>query len=669
MANREKKIDEEVQNQLILHVVDSEYVMGKANMTLATSDFESYVDLLDAVREPKLYDWMSDIRLPEFQSRILTQSALDVAQYFQTRDFVEAYLEDESDEAKANAEAAKECINRTLNQKHMHHYQKYVRAKLINHLNGNVYFRCWWEQKMREVVTGYEDAFRDEPQLDESGNPILDETGNPLTTTVSYKVPIISEEPVYDRFNYDVLDPRNVITDNKYVYDLSEKDWVIIRSEASYEDLLKDSDQMGYFNLSKLLEEAHSGGKRKVKGRSKAGGETQTSQETYNKYTRYTKDKTPLNPMFDILERHGKFWCLVTKRDPISGEPVDVEPGINDNGEPLADAQWLETIMTFAVGPNNRTLIRFQIQPYRDSEGNPYRPIFRGLCYIHPTDDGGTGDGKAMREIQIATDDTFNVSNDRVLLATLPTLIAARNSNTDNDTIRLEPLHVINEESQGDIRELKLSDNIVGALQQISMLQSSADKVMNVYPGSMGQLPGRASTTATAIADASNKSDIRTNYKSVTFENTALSTMYWMILQMTGQFAKPATGIKLMGEKVYDFNPKKDYFYKPISASIEAEANKTNKIKMWTTILGYVVQSQNPKTAELANYVLTQIFKYMGDEAVNFGKHLLDPNAPVASPGPGQQQPGNAAIPPVSNQNGVPQSTGEMAMRSLSGAG
>ena len=128
-------------------LLDGEYALNKKNRADEDAEFDSYIDLLDSVREPKQYDWMSDVRLPEFVSHVLTQASIDADQYFKTRDFVEAYLEDASDEAKANADAAKECINRTLNQRHLYHYQKYMRGKLLNNLVGKVYVRCWWEEQ------------------------------------------------------------------------------------------------------------------------------------------------------------------------------------------------------------------------------------------------------------------------------------------------------------------------------------------------------------------------------------------------------------------------------------------------------------------------------------------------------------------------------------------
>ena len=121
-----------------------------------------------------------------------------------------------------------------------------------------------------------------------------------------------------------------------------------------------------------------------------------------------------------------------------------------------------------------------------------------------------------------------------------------------------------------------------------------------------------ASTTATAIAGADQGTDMRSNYKALTFENTFLTEMYWMILNMTWAFAHPDTGEKLMGDKVENFHPDKEYFYKPLSQSIEPEHSKVNKIKLWTQILGYTTSIPHPDAVKQVNFILTNIYKLNG---------------------------------------------------------
>jgi hypothetical protein len=625
-------MEKEINDQLVSRIVNDEYKTAYNNRVEGNEEFEEFMDLLNSERQEKDYDWMSDIRIPEFASHVLTQASLDVDQYFSTRDFVEVYLEDEGDEAKANAAAAKELINRTLNQKKLYHYSKFIRAKTLNNIAGYVYAICEWRRETIPVIVDTLD------QIDEDGE--------------FFEEDIMGETVTVDRFNYEVLDPRNVFTDNKYVYSLQEKDFVIVRSEATVGELKADAEKMGYINLDLLKEVT-------------PAAETDTSEETYNKEKQFQKTNAPVSGPLDILQRFGKYWCKVTERDETTGRPTKVEPGINKDGNPLEDAELLEVIITFAMSKGLEVTIRFQLQPYTDAEGNPYRPVIRGQCYVHPSEDGGVGDGKYSKELQIAIDDSFNIGQDRVMLATLPTMKGKQSSIEDNTEIRFEPMHVIGLENVDDLAEFKLDDNIQGTLNQISTLANSMDKVTSIFPSTMGALPGFASTTATAVAGAEQRTNIRTNYKSLTFEHTFLTELYWMIQQMTFKFAQPETAEKLMGDKVFDFDPSKDYYYKPVSASIETEQSKAAKVQKWTQILGPVTQLQHPDTVKIVNYILTQMFTYMGDEFVNFGNQLLNPQEPIQPGGVGSQPAGQGEVP--SNQFGVPQSAGETQAREAVG--
>jgi len=636
-----------VEEQLVKQVFDGEYSVAKSNQEADADEFEAYIDLLDSERSEKEYDWMSDIRIPEFASHVLTQSSLDVGQYFQTRDFVEVYLEDDSDEAKANSEAAKELINRTLNRRDLYHYQKFIRGKVINNISGRVYLKCWWEQETKQDVVGEEISY--EPlDVDVYGNPLIDESQEPAMREV--RTPIIGEVPIVDQFNYDVYDPRNVFTDNSYVYSLQQKQWVIFRDEVTLQELKDSAKSNGYFNLDKLKD-------------LKPSGDTETSKETYNKEKNFQPAASSVEKRFDRLERYGKFWVVGEHDEDGNIIPGTEKPGIDEFGKPLDNAELHEVIITLIVSGGSKILIGFKLTPYLDANDNPYRPIIRGLCYIHPTEDGGVGDGKYTKELQIAIDDTFNISQDRTMLATLPTLKGRKYALEDNSTVYFEPMHTIELDNPDDLEEFQISDNITGALNQIAMLQAKMQQVDSIQPPTMGQTPAMASTTATAVATAAQGTNMRTNYKSLTFENTALIDLYWMIQQMTWRFAKPETGLKLMGDKIYDFNPTKDYYYKPVSASIESEQSKIMKRKEWATVLGYVSQLQHPNAVKLVNYILSEIAKLMGDEYANFANKLLDESIPIEQGGGGGGQQTNPAMPAVSNQNLLPMSTSEVATR------
>jgi hypothetical protein len=628
-------ISKEIQDALANVVIDQEYQTAKSNKDMEDSEFETYVDLFDSERPEKDYDWMSDISLPEFPSHMLTQSALDVSQYFQTRDFVGAYLEDGSEEAKANAAAAKECINRTLNQKHLHHYQKYVRAKTINHLQGSVWMECWWEQEIKRMVVGQEEEILD--------IAIANENEVEIKTRMN---DVEGDVIVIDRFNYDVIDPRNVFTDNSYVYDIQDKPFIFIRRERTLSQLEADADRHGYFNLDKLKE-------------GEAPGETETSSETTNSVDEQQPNPIKGDEPFDLIKRYGKSWCKVLERDEY-GDPIDVLPGIDKDGNPLEGAELHEVVITYAMSDASKWLIGFNLQPYVDAEGNPYRPLIRGLCYVHPTKDNGIGDGKANRELQTAIDDTFNMGNDRVRLATIPVFKGKKYSTADSDTFYMEPGHKIDVENPDDLQEIQISSDIGGAMAQLGMLTSSMDKAMSIFPNTMGGQVA-ASTSATAIAGSESRTDMRTNYKSMTFEHTGLTPMYWMIQQMTYQFAQPETGEKLMGDKLYSFDPKKDYHYKPVSASIESEQSKAAKINSLTQLLGYVSNLQHPGAVKIVNSLMARIFELQGDEVSEYSRVLLDEGTPMAQDQPVQTAGGGE---PASNQSGLPQSTAEQATRS-----
>ena len=392
-----KGFDENLEKVLCSQIVTDEYSVAKANQAEDTMDFEAVLDLLDSRRTDKEYEWMSDIRIPEFTTHVLTQASLDVAAYFRTRDFVEVYVEDDSAEAIASAEAAKELLNRTLNQQHLNYYLKFVRARMLNQLQGKVYAECWWNQETKEQVYGIQEDVV-ESEVDIHGNPITDRSIQVPGIEIQ-QTELTEEIPVIDRFEFDILDPRNVFTDNAYTYTLQDKDWVIIRSEKTLEDLKRDADRCGYFNLDAI---------EKVKA---GQGDTETRRETYNAEDNFNRVSPKIYRYLDVLKRYGKFWCKVIERDEETEAPTKVKPGIDVNGDILDKAELVECIITVAMDAGSKFLIGFQPTPYINGDGVPYRPIIRGMCYPHPVEDGGFGDGKHSRELQIAIDDTFNISH------------------------------------------------------------------------------------------------------------------------------------------------------------------------------------------------------------------------------------------------------------------
>jgi hypothetical protein len=333
----------------------------------------------------------------------------------------------------------------------------------------------------------------------------------------------------------------------------------------------------------------------------------------------------------------------------------------------------VEAIVTVFCYNNIKVPIRFQATPFIDMIGRPYKPILRGLCYIHPTRDQGLSDGKYSKDLQSALNDTINISNDRVMLATLPVMKVKRYSMEENDQIYIEPEHNIPLDNIEDLQELKITDNIQGAMSQAQLFISGMQKVTSIYPTTMGET-GPASTTATAVAGAESRTNLRANYKSLTFENTFLVDLYWMILQMTARFAEAETLLLLLSptEAQY-FDPGRDYCYIPVSSNIEVESGKISKMKVIDQVLGRVVNMQNPKTPMLVNKLIEKFLDLLGADYADIKSALLDegpvgqaaatnqlPTPPSGGPG---QQPAGLEPQPVSNQNQQPISSPEAMVR------
>ena len=626
-----------VEDVLAKICVDQEFATAQGNTTQDAENFEAALDMIELNGSGEEYSWHSDYYLPEYLSIFLTQMSGDAAQYFQTRDYVDAYLEDGSDESRAKAAAAKECINRTLNQRHVYHYQKYMRAQGIRRMFKNVVLRCWWEREDAPAVTGFTTRLVEDEMMPGAMKEVKEARIEPM--------------PVVDRFNYDVIDPRNVFTSTEYAYTMQDKRHIYVMCEKNLSSLKSEADTYGYFNLDKL-------------GEHDPPSETQVSKNSFNADneavpTPTTKKKS--DKPYDVLYGYKKDWVIVTRRDDTTNEPLEAKPGYDEFGEVMEKAELEEVCFAFALPDRNtKVLIQWHLTPYVDTTGRPYRPLLRGLCFIHPTKDGGIGEAGIAKELQGAINDNFNISNDRVMLATIPVLKGNKYALEDNDTIEFAPGNVMQLFNKDDLDEFKIRDDITGSLNQSAVLKKGMQQALATYGPQMGDTPAVASTTATAVADAATHATTRGNYSSLTAEYTMWCELYWMILQMTSKFAHPSTGEKLMGDKVYDFDPNGDYIYKPLTQAIETEASKAAKVKTIISMLGYVAPIQNRKIANLVNLMLTRIFETYGDEYEDFKDALLEEDGQPLQPTGNQGAPAEMA---VSNQNNMAITPSEMRAR------
>jgi len=619
-------------------VVDSEFATAKNVQAKELSDYESAVDMLEGLRTQKNYEWMSDYDTHDLAAIILTEASQWAAQYFQSRDFVEVRLEADVPNGAEKCRAAKNAINKTLNIREIYHYPKYIRGRLINSLASVVYGVEWWEKEFQEVPVG-------ETYVPDEKNP----DALPILQTKYEK------KLVKDHYNYEIVDPANVFTDNGYAYNVQDKDFIIFRSEKNIEDLIASAETMGYINLDVISEWGKN-----------PSGETESYRETVNKTdSKQRPHKTPLTKV-DVLERYGKIWAVVKERLE-DGYPSVIEPGYDASGEKRKDAELIEAVVAFAVQGNRRVLIRFQPQRNRDPWGRPYRPILRGLCYIHPRKDYGLSDGKYLADHQVAVNDVINMGFDRTKLATIPMFKVRKSAALDNPTLYVEPEHMIElDDPMTDLQELKISDDIQGSLAQANMWFSKMNQIASVYPPELGGVPSRASTKATAIVAAETHSSVRANYKSLTYEYTFLLDQYTHILWMIHQYAEPETAISLMGlEGAAYFDPKADYTYTPVTSNIEQAHSKQAKLQAYDQMLGRLAAfKDNPKIYKTINKILRNMMILLGDEFIDFKDSLLDESPPTGQPGqPAITAPKDMEPQPTSNQYGIPQAGPEVLAR------
>jgi hypothetical protein len=644
----------------ITDLIYREYDTSKSNQNIDNADFEAVIDLLECKRNEKNYSWNSDVFYPEFAAELNTEMSEAANQYFPSRDFVDVYLESDDPDGLEKCKTAKKLINKTLNARYLHYYLKYMRAKVMNSTARSVVAVAWWEKQLAQVQTGV-NRIPFALDVDNYGNKVTDP--NVQTPALGYREePVIGKDIIQDRFNFDVCDPRNVFYDNKYTYSLQEKNWITIRVETNYEELKEQAQMCGYINLDLVKE--------KVEGH-KTLPETDTSSETYNKEAKDQKVEKPPVKDFDKLIRFGKIWAIIT--EDFKGIPVKIEPGVDELGNVKEKAVLIEAITEVALfdSGQHRVLIRFQPNCFLDAHDKPYKPIFRGLNYIHPTKDVGMSDGMYARELQVALNDNINMSNDRTKLATLPTMLVQEYDNEDNDQIFIEPEHKIPvKDVDKSIKWLEISDNIRGSMDMTQLYISGMQKVNAKFPSSMGEVPGQASTTATAIAGSETRTNMRANYKSLTFEYTFLCELYWMILNMTKQLAEPETIIHMLGEELAQYlDGDCDYQYQPVSSNIETEYNKLKKISTLDQSIGRLAGLVQilPEVVPVIAYMAQMQLELQGQEFSKISAMIdkLAKAKPIQeAPGAPVSQPQSMSI-PTSNQSGIPMSGMEVSARDM----
>ena len=647
---RKKKVPLEgkfgnIERHLTSMIINDEFATAKSNQGYEITEFERIIDKIENIRAEKNYEWQSDINLGLMVSHLLTEQADWAAQEFQSRDFCDILLEGDKPDDALKAKAAKMVINKLLNIKDIFHYQKRIRSKTIAWMNGYVDCLCYWEKEIQEREF-------DVPRVDQMGQPLINEYGEPIVDRKKFK------RILKDRFNYQPLDPRNVFTSTGYTYSNQEKDYIFIRSEKTIHDLKKEKEKFGYFNLE-LLESRLT------------NDETDTSKESYGKTTpnKTIPDKTPIHK-FDVLDRYGKIWAIVKEVDD-DGNPTVIEPGYDDSGNVLDDAELVEAIISYAnPAKNAETLIRFQPTWAIDAVGRPYKPIIRGVAYIHPTKDQGMSDGKNLAELDTAANDTFNIGNDRTMLSTMVVMKGKKQSLEDNPTIFFAPGNVMHLENTDDIQEFRITDNISGAMQQLGFVKNTASELDAKWPTTMGAVPEDASTTATAVNGAEGRTNRRGNLKSLTWTYSFDAEFYQMMLQMVYMNAEPETLEMLAGKELAPyFDPNADYVYVPISANVEAEHSKMRKVSTYDQMMGRITglaQFKPQQVFEIVAQIIAEQSQLLGGDFKKMTPLLENlVKAPVQQTEQGVQQIADAPPQPTSNQNGTPMTGMEQDTRGM----
>lgn len=638
-----KKLQEKVVN-----LFEADLAVAQRNMDYEKKRLSEYLEMFHCQR---VSSSDTDVYLPQFMTRVITQIGNFVSQYFASTDFVEPALKSDKPEDVAEASASKRLINAILNEQESYYYQKVVRLLMFTFICGYGVIKGGYRQKTHEEQIGVREDFQ--YVQDEMGNYMADD-GQVLTDPMSQRpAKRVVEVPVYstiideDMPFFDVYPNHKVYWDPSYVYSLQQKEWIIFeQNNVTLEELKADQDVCGYFGLDALEKDA-------------TDAEDNVDESMLNQSVLGPVEQH-VSPRFTLFERYGLYPVIFDKEG-------KAKPGIGDDGKYKKDAELKECIITIARKIRNDSksyLIRFQISPFTT------RPVCRFLCYIDPIKDSGFGDGEVAREIQIATNDNYNLMNLRTKLATTPAFKAKRFAGLD-EIIKIDPEKPILLENMDDLQELNIKDNIVGGLQHHSILTQTMDYALATSPIIMGGSPDRRET-ATSASIQNERANIRMGMKSMNLEFIGFAEFYHMILSLVDDFMLPETLERYLGDEATAFNPKRRDRFKPVSQALETEHSKQFKITMWEQILGRVAQIPNPKTPMVINYIIGQVLDIMGGNFKHFKKFMFEEDpfvlqAYAQATGTGWKNPGSVAQgpnpAPMQNQMGMAQSQQEQMTR------
>ena len=656
------KTDAPFNDDIQKHILDwlsREFAVAKRNMAPFHTAFQEYNDMIHCIRDKK-NDYEPDIYLPEFAARLLTQIGNFVSQYFSSRDFVEARVNSDDPMDVAEGKASKKLLNILLGEKDAHYFHKLCRLLMFVNPGGFGIIKGGYDQQVEQIITGYNDVT--EYARDDNGD-LLAEDGVIYTDPYSQSpMSVVTPQPIYadkvvrDRPVFDVYPIQNVYYDQKYAYSMQDKEYVYFETEMTLDALMADQDRMGYFNLKRLKE-------------MEKGPDAQEGDKPHSQEGTAEEPEVKVSPVYQILERWGKWPMIVTARDE-QGKPIDYKPGMDKNGEINPEAENVEGILTYVCESTEKTpveLIRFQASPHSR------RPMARFLCYIDAAKDSGFGDGETSKELQIAANDTFNLNAYRTEMATKLAFKGKRWATID-ENINIRPDKVTFVENIDDLVQWEIKDDIQGGMYQLGVIANRMDDAMATGPNQRG-MGGERRETATVGAIMDRRADIRMSLKTTTLEWVGFTEFYDMMLTLCNDFMLPQTLASILGPDMYAYNPDREDKFEPVSQALETEESKSFKVKMWDQILGRVVALQNAKTPMVVNYIIGQVLELMGGSFKHFKKFMFNEDIQanmlyqIAIGGKGQGQgstpnaPGGPGQP--QNQTGLPQSGLEQMTRGL----
>jgi hypothetical protein len=641
----------------ILDWLGMEFPVAKRNMEPFHQAFREFDDMIHCRRDKK-NDYEPDIYLPEFTSRLLAQIGNFISQLFSSRDFVDTHVNSEDPIDVAEGRASKKLLNTILGEKDAHYFHKLCRLLMFVNPGGFGIIKGDYDQRIERVIAGYNavmDYSRDDEGniLAEDGTMYVDPYMQAPAKTQT-QVPVYTNKVVKDRPIFDVYPVTNVYYDQKYAYTLQDKQYIYFEGEHTVDDLKRDAARFGYFNLKRL------------EAREKPpDADEQNKPHSVDK--KAEESTVRVSPTYKILERWGT-WYMVPNKDE-EGNITGYSPGIDENGEIMDNAEHIQAIITYAAEGTENTpieLMRFQKSPHSKI------PAARFLCYVDAVKDSGFGDGETSKELQIAANDSFNLSAYRTEMATKLAFKAKRWAGID-ENIKLRPDKAIMCENVEDLQEFKIMDDIQGGMYQLNTVSSRMDDVMATGSNFRG-MPSDRRETATVGAIMDRRADIRMSLKTSTLEWIGFAEFYDMLLTLCNDFMLPQTLFDIIGKDAYYYNPKREDKFQPVSQALETEESKNFKVKMWDQILGRIVMLPNPKTPMIVNYILGQVLELMGGDFKHMKRFMFEENVEanmlymLATGGKaGQGATGNAPGGPgqAQNQLALPQGGAEQMVRGL----